>query len=51
MTSPALRMEYHGKKRYGFQIEAGGEWSVEETADEDRSRASYFVSLGYQARF
>lgn len=51
VTSPAVKMEYRSKNRYGFQIEAGGEWSIEETADQDRTHASYFLSLGYQAKF
>lgn len=51
VTSPAVKMEYRSKHRYGFQIEAGGEWSSEESASQDRTDTSYFLSLGYQAKF
>jgi len=51
VTSPAVKMEYRWREQIGFQIEAGGEWSSQERADEDDSRSSYFVSLGYQANF
>ena len=51
VTSPAVKMEYRNKKQYGFQIEAGGEWSTEQVSSQDKSRSSYFLSLGYQAKF
>ena len=51
VTTQAVKMEYRNKKHYGFQIEAGGEWSSEQVSSQDRSRSSYFLSLGYQAKF
>jgi hypothetical protein len=51
VTSPAVKMEYRWRELYGFQIEAGGEWKTQQTAGTDKSDASYFVGLGYQAKF
>jgi hypothetical protein len=51
VTSPSIKMEYHWRDLYGFKLEAGGEWLSEQMSDVDNSRTSYFVSLGYKARF
>ncbi len=51
VTSPAVKMEYRWRQQYGINIEAGGEWSTEKLSAQDRSRSSYFLSLGYQAKF
>jgi len=51
VAAPSLKMEYRLKKQFGFQIEAGGELSNGESAASADSRSSYFVSLGYQAKF
>ena len=51
MASPTVKMEYRRNKQSGFQIEAGGKWSTGENSTADDNRSSYFVSLGYQAKF
>jgi hypothetical protein len=51
VTSPSVKMEYHWRELYGFKIEAGGEWLSEQVSDADKNRTSYFVNLGYKARF
>ena len=49
--SPAAKIEYRWDEGHGFDIETGGTWSHEtQPADEDR-KASYFLMLGYRARF
>jgi hypothetical protein len=50
-ATPTVKMEYRPKKQFGFHIEAGGNVSKDESSAADDSRASYFVSLGYQAKF
>jgi hypothetical protein len=51
VTSPSVRMEYHWRELYGFKIEAGGEWLTEQASAADKNQTSYFVKLGYKARF
>ena len=51
VTSPSLKMEYRWGKQYGLDIQAGGEWSAMEDPDGYETRASYFMSLGYKAKF
>ena len=51
VTSPSVKMEYRWRDRYGFKIEAGGEWRTREIPTEDKTQSSYFVSLGYKAKF
>lgn len=51
VTSPSVRMEYQWRQDYGFRIEAGGEWRTRELVDENSSESSYFVTLGYKAKF
>jgi hypothetical protein len=51
VASPVVKMEYHRDKQSGFQIEAGGEWTTGMKSVADDSHSSYFVSLGYQAKF
>ncbi len=51
VAAPSVKMEYRLKKQFGFQIEAGGELSNVESATAADGRSSYFVSLGYQAKF
>jgi hypothetical protein len=51
VASPTVKMEYRQTKQYSFKVEAGGEWSSGMEAIADNTRYSYFVSLGYQAKF
>ena len=51
ITSPAVKMEYRWKKAFGFQIEAGGKWSNQANLAADAGRSTYFMKLGYQAKF
>jgi hypothetical protein len=51
VTSPAFKMEYRWNKQTGFQLEAGGEWTTGVKPVADDSRSSYFVNLGYRAKF
>jgi len=51
VTSPSVKMEYRQTKQSSLKIEAGGEWSSRMEAITDDTRSSYFVSLGYQAKF
>lgn len=51
VTSPSVKMEYRWRDQYGFKIEAGGEWRTREIPTEDKTQSSYFVSLGYKAKF
>lgn len=51
VASPTVKMEYLQTKQSGFNVEAGGEWSSGMNAVTDDSHSSYFVSLGYQAKF
>jgi hypothetical protein len=51
VASPAVKMEYRQTKQSSFKFEAGGEWSSGMEAIADDTRSSYFVSLGYQAKF
>jgi hypothetical protein len=44
-------MVYHPNEQTGFHIEAGGNYSNGADITADDSRASCFVSLGYQAKF
>lgn len=48
---PTVKMEYRPNKQFGIHIEAGGNVSNDENYTADDSRASYFISLGYQAKF
>jgi hypothetical protein len=51
VASPKVKMEYRPNRQYGFHIEAGGNVTYGAGAGANDSRPSYFVSLGYQARF
>ena len=51
VTSPSLKMEYRWRKEYGLDIQAGGEWSAREDPGGYETRSSYFMSLGYKAKF
>ncbi len=51
VTSPSVKMEYHWRELYGFKIEAGGEWLTEQASDAEKSQTSYYVNLGYIAKF
>ncbi|MGD2112706.1 MAG: hypothetical protein PVI50_04910 [Gammaproteobacteria bacterium] len=51
VASPKVKMEYRPNRQYGFHIEAGGNVTYGASAGANASRPSYFVSLGYQARF
>ena len=51
VATPTVKLEYRQTKQSGFNIEAGGKWSTGMKAIADDSRSSYFVSLGYQAKF
>lgn len=51
VASPSVKMEYRRTKQSSFKVEAGGEWSSGMEAIADDGRSSYFVSLGYQAKF
>jgi hypothetical protein len=51
VTAPTVKMEYRRNKQSGFQIEAGGEWTTGVKSTADDSRSSYFISLGYKAKF
>jgi len=51
VTAPSVRMEYRWRDRYGVKIEAGGEWVTRELPDQASSDSSYFVNLGYKARY
>jgi hypothetical protein len=51
VASPTMKMEYRQTKQSSFKVEAGGEWSSGMEAIADDTRSSYFVSLGYQAKF
>ena len=51
VTSPSLKMEYRWRKQYGLDIQAGGEWSAREDPGGYETRSSYFMSLGYKAKF
>jgi len=50
-ASPKVKMEYRPSKQFGFHIEAGSNLSKGENVNVKDSRSSYFVSLGYQAKF
>jgi hypothetical protein len=50
-ASPTVKMEYRPNKQFGFHIEAGGNVSSGEESAAADSRASCFVSLGYQVKF
>ena len=51
LTSPAVKMEYRWRRQYGINFEVGGEWSTEKLSTQDKSQASYLLSLGYQVNF
>ncbi len=51
VASPNVKMEYRPNRHYGFHIEAGGSLSNGEDPAADSRQPSYFVSLGYQAKF
>ena len=51
VASPTVKMEYLQTKKSSLKVEAGGEWSSGMNAIADDSHSSYFVSLGYQAKF
>lgn len=51
VNSPALKTEYRWKEQYGFQFELGGKWSNEKLSDADKNQYTYFLGLGYQAKF
>jgi hypothetical protein len=51
VASPRVKMEYRPSKHYGFHIEAGGNLSNGADPVSDSSHPSYYVSLGYQAKF
>ena len=51
VASPTVKMEYRQTRQTSFKVEAGGEWSSGMKTIPDDSRSSYFVSLGYQAKF
>ena len=51
ITAPSLKMEYRWREQYGVDIQAGGEWSARESPDGYETRSSYFMSLGYKAKF
>jgi hypothetical protein len=51
VTSPTLKMEYRWRKQAGLNIQAGGKWSARENPDGYDTRSSYFMSLGYKAKF
>ena len=51
VATPAVKMEYRWKQAYGFEIEAGGKWSNQALSAASTGRSSYFLNLGYQAKF
>jgi hypothetical protein len=51
VMSPTVKMEYRKNRQSKLQIEAGGEWATHTNTLADDSQSSYFVSLGYQAKF
>ncbi|MEN8802759.1 MAG: hypothetical protein ABF297_12355 [Thiogranum sp.] len=51
VTSPSLKMEYRWRKQYGLDIQAGGEWLAREDPEGYETRSSYFMCLGYKAKF
>jgi hypothetical protein len=44
-------MQYRRRNQYGIEIEAGGKWSGSRHAAQSQVRSSYFLSLGYRAKF
>ena len=51
VTAPSVKMEYRWRDQSSFKIEAGGERRTRETSSEGKAQSSYFVSLGYKAKF
>jgi hypothetical protein len=51
VASPTVKIVYRQTRQSSFKVEAGGEWSSGMEAIADDTRSSYFVSLGYQAKF
>ena len=51
VTSPALKMEYRGRENFTVQFQAGGEWLASEKPEGNESSSSYFLKVGYKARF
>jgi hypothetical protein len=51
VASPTVKLEYRQTKQSGFNIETGGEWGTGMKAITEETRSSYFVSMGYQAKF
>lgn len=49
--SPSLRIDYRWRRRYRFEIEAGGEWSTEDLPNDTQDASAYYFSLGYRADF
>jgi len=50
-AAPSLRIDYRWRRRYRFELEAGGEWSTQDLSTETQDSSSYFFSLGYRADF
>jgi plasmid maintenance system killer protein len=48
---PLVRLEYRWKRRYQFEIEAGGEWSSEKSDVTVDDRRGYFFTVGYRINF
>ncbi len=48
---PSARVEYRWRKRYRFEVEAGGEWMNEHAASSTDQTYGYFLNMGYRADF
>lgn len=49
--APSIRSEYRWKRKYRFELEAGGERSNIQLTDTTDKTTSYFFSMGYRADF
>lgn len=51
VTSPTVKVEYRWKEEFGFQFQAGAQWSALENRDGFETGFSYFAKLGCNAKF
>ncbi|MFQ5559453.1 MAG: tol-pal system YbgF family protein [Nitrospinota bacterium] len=47
-TSSSLKTEYRWKRKYNFDFEVGGDWSVDTPSNEHDLKSTFFVLSGYR---
>lgn len=50
-TKPSVRINYYFRKHYQFELESGGEWTVNRTDVSNDRTLGYYLNVGFRADF